>query len=357
MNLPFSDTFNVQAALRFEDYGGQVGSTVDPKVAFSWNVTDSLSFRGSASTTFRGPPQSFLGGTNTSLQFNSALNAFKAVDNVGNPDLKPESAVTTNFGVIFQNERFYGSVDYWRYDFDDPLQTESAGQIIAAYLAQECFDGGTGVGSQSCDALRGHVFPLGADLAGLQRTEVNIINGSNITTSGVDVSASYDFDVGNGLLTLGLEATHTIEYESDDFVDINGALLADGGDFAGFLNDGNSPFQSIPDFKGNIYGKYVMGNHRFNAVMRYVTSYEDNNLGSAAQTFTPNLEDIDDHITFDLHYNTTINDNIFLSLSVLNLTDEDPPQTATDLNYDPYTHNPFGRMIKLGIRYSLGGDR
>lgn len=351
LNIPLTDSFNIQAALRFEDYGGEVGSTIDPKLAFSWNVTEGFSVRGSASTTFRGPPQSFLGGTATALQFNAAVNAFKAVDIVGNPDLEPETAVTTNFGLIYQNERFYGSIDWWRYDFDDPLQTESAPQIVTAYLGQECFDGGAGVGTASCAALRTHVFPLGTDAAGLQRTVVNIINGSNITTSGIDAQANYDFDVGPGVLTAGFEATYTLEYESDDFVDINGALLSRGGEFDGFLNDGNNPFQSIPGLKGNIYLKYVIGAHRFNLVTRYVTDYED-----ADPTILPQLADIDEQWTFDLHYNTTVAENLFLSLSVVNVTDEDPPQVSTDLNYDPYTHNPFGRMIKLGVRYAFTGN-
>lgn len=349
LSLPLTDTLNVQAAVRFEDYGGDVGSTIDPKVAFSWNVSDSLTFRGSASTTFRGPPQSYLGGTVTALQYNAAVAAFKAVDIVGNPNLKPESAVTTNFGVIYQNDRFYGSVDWWRYDFDDPLQTESAPQIVNAYLGQECFDGGQGVGTASCNALRGHIFPTGTIATGLQRTVVNIINGSNITTSGIDWTANYNFDAMGGILTLGMEGTYTIEYESDDFVDINGALLAPGGDFAGFLNDGNNPFQSLPDLKGNVYLKFDLGEQRFNLIARYVTDYKD----ADATVFPTDLAKIDDQVTLDFHYVNTMIPNTFISLSVVNLTDEDPPQTATDLNYDPYTHNPFGRTIKLSVRYSL----
>ena len=362
LNLPFTDKFNVQAAVRFEDYGGLVGSTIDPKIAFSWNLTDELSIRGSASTTFRGPPQSFLEGTNTALQFNAAVNAFKAVDIVGNPNLKPESAVTSNLGVVYQNENFYGSIDWWRYDFKDPLQTESAGQIVAAYAAQQCQDGGAGAATTSCQALRSHIFPLGTTIAGLQRTETFIINGSDIQTSGIDAQASYEInEVLGGSVTLGMELTYTLEYKSDDFLDINGALLAQGGDFAGLLNDGTNPFQSLPELKGNVYVRYAIGEHRFNLVTRYVDSYDDADTTFLVPTsdlarFAPELAKIDDQVTFDLHYNTTLFEDFFVSLSVINLTDEDPPHTATDLNYDPYTHNPFGRMFKLGVRYSLGAN-
>ena len=59
--------------------------------------------------------------------------------------------------------------------------------------------------------------------------------------------------------------------------------------------------------------------------------------------------------TVDLTYNLSLmEDQLNIDLSVFNLFDEDPPYAQTDLNYDPYTHNPFGRMIKLGFTYTFG---
>ena len=212
--MPITDTFNLQLALRYEDYGGEVGSTIDPKAAFSWNFAEGFTLRGSAGTTFRGPPQSFLSGVGTALQFIPAQNAFKAVDTYGNAGLKPEKALTTNLGFIYQNERFYGSIDFWRFDFEDSFQTESAQQISAAYFGDECFDGGTGVGSERCDVLRDYIFPNGATAAELERIDVNIINGSDIKTSGLDLFAQYDFlDVAGGVLGIGLQGTYTLRVQ------------------------------------------------------------------------------------------------------------------------------------------------
>ncbi len=347
--LPITDSIDVQAAIRFEDYGGNVGSTIDPKVAASWSITDQVTVRGSMSTTFRGPPQSFLSGTNTALQFIPAQNAFKAVDIAGNANLEPESALTANLGIIFQNDLLYASLDYWSFDFEDSFQTESAQQIVNAYVSQTCFDGGAGVGTASCDALRSHVFPFGTALANLQRIETNIINGEDIQTSGLDFFAQYDFlEVGGGVLSLGAESTHVLEYESEDFLDINGSFLSAGGDFVGFLNDGD-PFTPKPELKGNVFVKYSHGNHRAQLIARYVDKYED------VRPALPHLATIDDQTTLDFHYNVALFDNALLSLSIVNLTDEDPPLTSTDLNYDAFTHNPFGRTIKLGLRYALGG--
>ena len=110
--IPVTEDIDVQAALRFEDYGGEVGGSIDPKIAVSWRVTDELSVRGSASTTFRGPPQSLLSGTGTALSYVAPTLAFKAIDTVGNPNLGSEEAVSTNVGVVYQTDNFYGSVDY-----------------------------------------------------------------------------------------------------------------------------------------------------------------------------------------------------------------------------------------------------
>ncbi|MFK7914893.1 MAG: TonB-dependent receptor plug domain-containing protein, partial [Pseudomonadales bacterium] len=238
--VPFSDTVDMQLAVRYEDYGGNVGDTIDPKVALRWQATDSLAFRGSVSSTFRGPPQEFLEDRTTSLQFVGPVTAFKAVDTQGNADLDPEKAITTNFGVIFDTDRFYGSIDYWRFDFEDPFQVESFNGILGAFTANGCAAGGAGVGSPICNQLGNSiVFQAGSEgvLGAIERLEVNIINGTDITTSGIDWLAEYDFDVADGLLTVGTQGTHTLEYDVDDFESIDGVFLTAGGDFAGNLND------------------------------------------------------------------------------------------------------------------------
>ena len=42
LNIPLFDTFNVQAAARYEDYGGLTGSTFNPKVSAKWQVIGRL---------------------------------------------------------------------------------------------------------------------------------------------------------------------------------------------------------------------------------------------------------------------------------------------------------------------------
>ena len=55
LSLPFIENVETQIAVRYEDYGGNIGSEVSPKFAMSWRPTDELLIRGSFSQSFRAP--------------------------------------------------------------------------------------------------------------------------------------------------------------------------------------------------------------------------------------------------------------------------------------------------------------
>ena len=58
--------------------------------------------------------------------------AFRAVDVLGDPDLEPESATTYNAGVLVDSGGFQASVDYWRYDFEGPIESEPVSGMVSA---------------------------------------------------------------------------------------------------------------------------------------------------------------------------------------------------------------------------------
>ena len=70
-----------------------------------------------------------------------------------------------------------------------------------------------------------------------------------------------------------------------------------------------------------------------------------------------NIEDdirIDSHLTHDLHLHWAVKgEKLNLWATLLNLTDKDPPYAGEDLNYDAFTHNPLGRILKLGFTYAF----
>ncbi len=349
--LPISERLNAQLAVRFEDYGGDIGSTIDPKLALRYQATDTVVLRGSVSTTFRGPPQNFLEGRGTSLDFIPAANAFKAIDTIGNPNLSNEEALATNFGIIYDSGNFFGSLDYWRFDFTNPIQIESHPNIVNAFINNGCEAGGAGVGSDACNTLTDRLtFQAGADqtAANISRVERRFTNGGDITTSGIDWFAQYDMDTDVGLFSFGTQGTYTHEYDADDFTTTDGLFLAPGGDFAGKLNAGN-PFRSIVQWQGNVFVRYSRDVHRATLTGRYWGKYDDDRT-----TTLPELATVDDMFTVDFNYNVSLmEDSLDLSFSVFNVFDTNPPRAQLDMNYDPYQHSPFGRIIKLGLTYRM----
>ena len=351
--IPLTDDIDIQAALRFEDYGGNVGSTLDPKIAASWRVTDEFSLRGSASTTFRGPPQSILSGTGTALSFVGAANAFKAVDTVGNPNMGSESALSTNFGAIYDNGALRASVDWWSFTFEDSFQTESFNSILGAYSANGCLgSGGVPLDNATCNELRTHIFPVAAHtaLSRVERIVVNYINGEEIRTSGIDFQVGYEFgEILGGAVRADLDGSYVLEYDIDDQLDISGNIvLAAGEELVGKLNyNRGSAFTSKPELKTNLTVSYTTDDHYASLITRYIGSYKD----EGAPAYLPWLATVDAQTTFDAHYNYQGIEGLTLSLSVVNIADEDPPEARGDLAYDPFTHNAFGRLVKVGVNY------
>ena len=354
--IPLTDDIDIQAAVRFEDYGGNVGASVDPKIAATWRITEELSLRGSASTTFRGPPQSLLAGKGTALSYVGPTASFKAIDTIGNAGLSSEEAFSTNIGLIYQNESFYASIDYWAFTFEDSFQREGFNQLLGSYSANGCIVDGAATDNAVCNTIGAHIFPVAArsNLASTERIEVNWLNGTEIKTSGIDFKTEYTFsDVMNGAVSVGLDGTYGLEYKRDAGLDYTGSVvLAPAADLMGKLNYNAGPsFTSKPELKLAAHVSYETDAHYGGLVLRHVGEYDD----TGAPARLPNLATIEDHTTFDVNYIYRGFDGLTLSASVVNLTDEDPATARGDLAYDPFTHNAFGRMMKVGFTYTVMG--
>ncbi len=355
--LPVSDTVDVQLAGRYEKYPGDIGQTFDPKVAVKWQATDSFAFRGSAQTSFKGPTLNQLNpGSTTTLQFIAPTGAFKAVDQAGDPALEPESATSFNIGAIFSQGGFNASLDYYNFDFEDTIIVESQDDIVAAVLAA--------LADPSLDqGIVGRVTFDGGNqsAATISRIRANIVNGPDVKTSGIDLRADYTFDDLFGAeVSFGGEATYILEYDVGSY-DVEGTTFA-GFDALGQLNRDNFA-RPVPELKANFFANYARGIHNVRADVRYISEYDDlrDSVFFAADG-TPlanqNGRTIDSFVSLDLTYNIDLTDTYGFRafVSGQNITDEDPPFARLDLNYDPYTHPAFGRVIKVGATVEFGGS-
>ncbi|MBI5942050.1 MAG: TonB-dependent receptor [Caulobacterales bacterium] len=376
--LPFSDNFNATIAARYESYDGAVGSTFDPKLSVRWQVVDGFALRGSVGTTFRAPPPVSLNSDFvTSLQ--SVNGTFRAIDIYGNPNLEPETAMTYSVGGIFEVGNFKATVDYWNFDFQDPITTDPVGGMVATL-----FSNGIGAGALlNCSALYDRFTFSGAAMtcaarnavpgspaatasAAVTRVRTETVNGSGVKTSGVDVIADYTFDdFMGGSLTIGGTATYVIEYLTEA-TDVAGVTVAPAFDAVGLLNYQTTAYP-LPQKKGNVYLEYNTGPHNLRLTVRYIDGYTDQRVSifctavSATCPTVPykttagvaigqaNGKQIDAFVTTDLTYRVFLPWDATATVSVDNMFDEDPPFARLDLNYDPFTASGLGRTWKVSL--------
>ncbi len=349
LSLPLAPSVESQVSLRFEDYGGDVGSSLDPKVALRWQATDALAFRGSFGTTFRGPTlnQTIDGIADTSRQFIGRIGTFKPLHIHGDPTLDPESATTLNAGLVYEKTglasgsgRFFATVDYWRYDFTDPLVIQPFNFILGLACPLSAHPA-CDPASSWFDALT--ISGTVPSIENLDTLAVRIVNGPNIATDGIDFKAEFQASAGPGRLSLGASGTATLSWR------IDGWELGNAYDAKGRLNYDTSLARALPEFKGRLHGGYTLG--AFTG--RWHLNYTDSYLHDAPAPWGDDYP-IDAHATHDLHVSWSVpGDRATLFASILNLGDEDPPWVFRQLNYDPSTHHPLGRVLSIGLRFEL----
>ncbi|HEY9236411.1 MAG TPA: TonB-dependent receptor [Phenylobacterium sp.] len=346
LQMPFTDTLTGTLAVRYEDYGGNIGSTTNPKVALKWQATDWLALRASAGSTFRAPPQTQIANTaTTSLAYTTAAGGYKAYDLWGNPNLRPEKADTLNLGALFEFGDFRASVDYWKFAFKGPIDNEGGSDIVNAVFPagqpNHCND-------PSYAALVSRISFTGTCSAtNINRVRINYINSPDVDTSGIDFSASYTArDVFGGDMNFGVDMTYVLEYEVDEAM-IEGIVVAPKTDYVGTMD--YLGYGSQPQWKGSAFAEYNRGDHNVRWTVRYVDDMIDTRGGTSTFATNQNGLKIGAFVTHDLAYRVMLPWDTTLSLSVINVFDEEPPFARLDLSYDPFTANPLGRYYKLNV--------
>ena len=376
MNLPILDNLNAALALRFEDYGGETGSTTNPKLSMKWDATDWFSMRGSVGTTFRGPtPTDRAPGGATGLSgIQAAGNAFKSVDAFGNSAIGPEQALTYSIGALFDFGDVRAMFDYWSIKLEDQIVRVPA-NVVANRVAN-----GPGNGAQlvNCaDPLRYLVtfsnnnacvqgVTMGSDIS---RVRSDLVNGPELKTSGIDATLDYSYpgDVFGGRLSLHGTVSYVLEYEQDAFI-VNGVTLTPSYEAVGFANYDRLP-GTIPEWRGAFYAEYDNGPHNVRATINHIDGVTDNRgptvvntgfsavpctVANAASTTGCQLvtfgQEVDAFTTLDLTYRVFLPWDTTLTASILNITDEDPSASRIEYSYDPAIGNVYGRNFKIGLR-------
>lgn len=326
-DFPILDWLQVQAAIRYEDYGDQGGDTTDPKISFKADLTDEFSLRGSYGTSFQAPSirqsAGIVGvGTVTDPADVSAGAFIITVITQGSENLIPQSATNINFGLIYNADwGFNISSDFFYYDYQDLILPGADPQFIFDQVF---------AGNLPADrALRGPDGQVATAIA-------NFVNGGSSKVNGFDIVADYQTDLDKGILDFAFKTTIITRFESSEFGDIKGSRNFTNG------------FGSTPDLRANLGVTYTLDNHRVNITARYVGSYEDD------QT----VQEIDSQTTVDIRYDISLEGLITeeetrLSIGAVNIFDELAPRLNARPFFDTEAHDPRGRQLYLSFKQSF----
>jgi iron complex outermembrane recepter protein len=394
LNVPFAETFDVSAALRYSDYSNFGGATTG-KVGFRWQPIEDLVLRGTYSQGFRAPNIGELfgltqfgatlvdpcGPTNGALvvEFTDAnlngIDDFIAPNEVacraqgvpngfrqantqittftgGNPNLSPEESDSYTLGVVYSpgwaeglswSDRLDFELSYYNHKIDGAIQARDVQALLNACLAA----GGTN--PTLCSPF---VRPAsgGGNLAPPNNFLDNL---GQIETDGFDVKVNWNSPQWSmGRLTASLQASHVLDYKAVDS-DGNVAQRTVG------IEVSNS---AIPDWQTNLQLGWLVDDWSFNWNMRYISGIKEACNGDiaglsgcvTAASFN-NLGATTYHDAQVSWNNAFSADGMKISLGLNNVFAKDPPVCLTcSLNgYDAATYDIPGRFWYISMDYKF----
>jgi iron complex outermembrane receptor protein len=389
--LPLTEALEMQLAVRYEDYGGDTGDTVDPKLGVRWEALDRVVLRGSVGTSFRGPSLNQKFGRGTGLQFISPPSSdviqanfpndptatfgsgvFGRLPTFGNDTLQPEESINYNLGIILTPlDELSISVDYFNYQYDDiiigedfrglandcqiawhaagrPASILPDGSINPSYLAVEpCnfrdLDGDAG----SPDIL---LDTQGNPLS-VQRSWQN---GTDLEASGLDLLTRYSMDSGVGVFGATLDLSYFLEYEIDRAVTPFDTRLNPGEtvDLVG-RSENVLVGRPLPEWKASLLLDWGLNQHYAAVVVNHVDSVVEPGTVPVPGGDPEDLK-VDSLTTVDASYTYTFNViDVSLTAGAVNLFDEDPPTASGFNSFESTIHDPRGRLWYFRVRYGL----
>lgn len=348
--FPILDNLEATLAIRYENYKG-LGSTTNPKLSARWQALDWLAIRGSAGTTYRAPA-----ATQTTTGFNRGLvnanGSWRANDTFGNPNLEAEEADTFSVGVLFNRGPVTASVDYWSFDFSNPLTTESTTDMVALMFPGGSNTGNCGVAAFAALQTR-FTFDQGVcSRANITSYRTNNINGGPIETTGFDFQLNVDAgEYFGGAWSVGVDGTYLESFDESPYL-IEGIPSNAAGiqKRAGTFRASN--FLAYNRLRSNAFVNFSMGDHNFRWQTRYVSGTRQTDATPLALATALNTTaDIDSYFQHDLTWRWDVQETVQATFTIQNVFDKDPPfALGTQYNYDPGSLNPLGRVYSVTVK-------
>jgi iron complex outermembrane receptor protein len=151
--------------------------------------------------------------------------------------------------------------------------------------------------------------------------------------------------VGSGDLDVNLTATRVTELKTGPTT-LDGVTISTGDDRLGTLNFATFA-QAAPKWRANLGVNYGLGRQNFRLGVNFVSAVKDERAGVQYG------EDGENWVTTDFTYRLQLDGDLALTATVANMFDRDPPPAQEEFGYDPWTGNPLGRTIEIGVKKSF----
>ena len=371
LRLPVVDMLTLTASGRYDAFSIS-GETVD-KPTYSLGVEfrplQSLMVRGKYGTAFKAPTLSDLyqgeSGYYSSVTdyYNCQLLGFEPGETDGCPsrfssrqffgtqsgstELRPINADTWNAGIVWSPTANFGiSADYFSFDLEDEVNTESADGLVLQEM--RCRTGLDDITSGSCvNALSKVIRNSAGAIDQILTPKVNV---SSTKLRAATVGVNYTMEIGawgnlrfDGSYTNILDHTQ-LSYPNDPEVD----LLR------------QPYYSSDPKTKANASVTWSRDKwdvtayvNRLGKQPNYRAQVTDDYSATNAGTLAP-------WIIYNLSLDYRPLPNLELSFLVNNVLNEMPEDRSypgtSGAPYDTYNTNPFGRAMYLQMRYSFGAN-
>ena len=347
LNKSISQTLDIRAALRYEDFKNE--NSLDPKISLRFQPNDIFSLRFSTGTSFTMPSMSQMFGSDIVLGSVRDVNGsvFVRQGQTGNPTLKPAKSINSNLGFIFYPREEYSlSFDFFEINYKDRIEAESAQAIVLN-------------NPNSSKITRNSSGEIIGVIASYVNEEKSIITGMDFEFN--SLFDLYDF----GSLNLKITSTtlfsfltpehdeHNDDTEDHDHHRDDEKLINRVGKF-----NYDAHIHSLPKNKINLFLDWEYSEFLLNWTSRYLSGYTNERQLSDYAISLGYTNKVSSFLIHDLSITRPINlkdGNIDLKFGIINLTNEPAPKLfdAPDFSFDTRLHDPTGRTFTFSIQYQL----
>ncbi|MEW6338003.1 MAG: TonB-dependent receptor, partial [Acidobacteriota bacterium] len=276
----------------------------------------------------------------------------------GNPNLDPEVADTTSFGVVFTPPGTSLSValDYYKTEVDDTIGALRADDIMNACLST----GNPTLCSMIHRDRFGSLWLIQGE-AYIQSTNANI---GLLISEGVDLNANFVLPAGNSFFTFNLIGTYLLKNTTD-----TGLFRYD---CVGYFGDICNNFYGVaygltPDWRHLARVSWETGSLALSLGWRMLSEMTHESASSDEGLSDPDsreLWEVNGSYTipaahyFDIAANYKISNNLQFTLGVNNILDKEPP-LGSGIDNDDYgpgfwgAYDVYGRYIHSAIQFTF----